>query len=133
MRPNTVPALLSAAALAATTLVALPAQAGFLARNGMGVERMSDGTISVEWRGKSGAPYFWCAVGDYVIRGLDMAPNTRIWRVSPPPRPAGAGVVFSLSPEGSAGKTGMLTIPDDGSLTAASAQDLCDEYLLDRN
>ena len=86
-------------ALATTCLVAafaLPAQA-FMATNDLIVEPASDGSFHVPYRGLNGASDFWCAAGDYVIRSLHMSPDTRIFRLSSPPRRAGQGITFSLS------------------------------------
>ena len=114
-------------ALATTCLVAafaLPAQA-FMATNDLIVEPASDGSFHVPYRGLNGASDFWCAAGDYVIRSLHMSPDTRIFRLSSPPRRAGQGVIFSLSSEGAKG-TGLLTFGDRRSVSAAHARQLCE-------
>ncbi|WP_096786300.1 hypothetical protein [Rhodobacter sp. CZR27] len=111
-----------AAVLAA--LSAVPA-AAFLADNGLQVRAMSDGTIHVMPSPGQGPAESWCAVGDYVIsRGLPT--NTRIWRLSEPPRRQGEGVRFGLSPEGAASRTGLFILGSkDASLSAIHARTLC--------
>jgi hypothetical protein len=118
-------------ALSAALLLALaaPAQA-FIARNGLVVEPAPGGTFEVPYRGLSGVSDFWCAAGDYVVRDLGMPADTRIFRVSSPPRRAGQGITFSLSPEG-AKKPGLLLLGDGGrGVSAAHARQLCDTPLL---
>ncbi|MEQ9039980.1 MAG: hypothetical protein RIE24_16645 [Silicimonas sp.] len=114
----------SAAALCATLALALPANA-FMARNSLVVEPRADGTFEVPYRGLSGASDFWCAAGDYVFRELGLPPETRIFRVSGPPRRSGQGITFSLSPEG-ATKTGLFILGDNRSVSAAHARQLCE-------
>lgn len=104
--------------------LALPAQA-FLATNDLIVEPASDGSFHVPYRGLNGASDFWCAAGDYVVRSLHLPSDTRIFRLSSPPRRAGQGVTFSLSPEG-ARNTGLLTFGDRRSVSAAHARQLCE-------
>ena len=117
---------LVALVLAATaTLAAAPAST-FQATNGLLVNPAPGAGFDIPYRGLSGASDFWCAAGDYVIRGLHLAPSTRIWRVSPPPRKAGEGIGFSLSPDGAATATGLAQLTPGGSLSAAHAQSLCD-------
>lgn len=113
-------------ALTAALLLALaaPAQA-FIARNGLVVEPAPGGTFEVPYRGLSGVSDFWCAAGDYVVRDLGMPADTRIFRVSSPPRRAGQGITFSLSPEG-AKKTGLLLLGDGRGVSAAHARQMCD-------
>ena len=113
------------ATLAASLTLALPAHA-FIAQNGLTVRPLSGDQFEVRYRGLSGAPHFWCSAGDYVIQKLGLPTATRIHRVSPPPRRAGEGVTFSLSPEG-ATKTGLITLYGSrDSLNAASARHYCD-------
>lgn len=114
-------------ALATASLMAglaLPAQA-FMATNDLIVEPASEGNFHVPYRGLNGASDFWCAAGDYVIRGLDLPPDTRIFRLSSPPRRAGQGVTFGLSPEG-ARNTGLFIFGDRRSVSAAHARQLCE-------
>lgn len=116
-------------ALVAVLATAAPASA-FLADNGLIVEKSADGVIDVPFRGLSGASDFWCAAGDYVIRRLHLPPATRIWRLSEPPRRSGEGIRFSLSPDGAATSSGLAKLPPGSSLTAADAQDLCQQSRL---
>lgn len=107
---------------------ALPAQ-GFIARNGLVVEPRPDGNFDVPYRGLSGASDFWCAAGDYVVRDLNLSPETRIFRLSSPPRRSGQGVTFSLSSEGAA-KTGLVLLGGGRSISASHARALCDAKML---
>lgn len=113
----------SLAAALAFGFAALPAQA-FIAQNDMIVHSEGMG-FHVEFKAGVGASDYWCAAGDYVIRDLGLARSTRIWRVSPPPRRAGEGISFTLSPEGAAASTGLAVWPDTGGLPAHHAQALC--------
>ena len=97
---------------------------GFIASNGLLVREAGDGTFEVPFRGESGDSEFWCAAGEYVIRSRNLAPTTRIYRLSPPPRRSGQGIVFSLSPEGAQNPGLFISSPDDG-LTASFARTLC--------
>ncbi|GAB4385614.1 hypothetical protein [Albidovulum sp.] len=118
-------------ALLAALLVALPAAApgaaAFTAENGLIVNRGAAGGFEVPWRGSARVTSFWCAAGDYVIRGLRMSPSTRIWRVSEPPRRAGEAITFALTPEGAARRSGLLILlgPENG-VTAAHAASFCE-------
>lgn len=111
--------------LTASVLIALaaPAQA-FIAKNSLVVSPSGDGSFTVPYRGLSGASDFWCAAGDYVVRGLNMPSDTRIYRLSSPPRRAGQGITFSLSPEG-AKRTGLALLGGGRSVSAAHARQLC--------
>ncbi|WP_444666749.1 hypothetical protein [Cereibacter changlensis] len=115
------------AALALTGALTVPAHA-FRAQNDLIVD--GSGTeFHVQASPGQGASQSWCAAGDYVIRDLGIAPTTRIWRTSEPPRRQGQGVSFSLTPEGAASKTGLLVLGAEGaSLTAAFAQQHCFRY-----
>ena len=97
----------------------------FLAENTLIVRAMGSDTFEVPYRGLNGPGDFWCAAGDYVIRELELPPNTRIYRTSSPPRRAGQGMTFSLSATG-AKKTGLVRLNRDRSVTAAHARGLCD-------
>lgn len=106
------------------SLLASPALA-FETRNGAEVQGSAE-HIEVQPTPGQASPESWCAAGDFVIRGLGMAGRTLIYRVSPPPRRGGEGVVFSLSPEGASERTGLLQIGvHDNAVTAAHAQALC--------
>lgn len=111
-------------ALILATATAFPAHA-FFAKNGLRVDESGKGTFNVPYRGLSGASDFWCAAGDYVIRDLNMPVTTRIYRLSSPPRRAGQGVQFSLSPKG-AKRTGLIRWGEGRGITASHARHLCD-------
>lgn len=116
--------ILSAVAVA---LAATPA-AAYLTQNDQIVRDLGGGRFEVTARAGLSGPDAWCAAGDYAIRFLGLPMATRIWRISEPPRPQGAGVVFSLSSEGAASRTGLAMLGrDDGSLPAVHAQALCDD------
>ncbi len=109
----------------ALTLVAVPAEA-FRAQNDMIVEPRGTGGFHVNYQGgRAGAPDFWCAAGDYVVRDLGRSPGTPIYRTASVPRRAGHGLEFSLSPKG-AKRTGLVTIfGSKTSVTAGAARALC--------
>lgn len=110
---------------------ALPAQA-FIAKNGLVVEARPDGSFEVPYRGLSGSSDFWCAAGDYVVRHLGLPADTRIFRLSSPPRRGGQGVTFSLSAEG-AKKPGLFLFSGSRSVSASHARALCDAKTLGVN
>ncbi|MGC1488533.1 MAG: hypothetical protein WA784_12185 [Albidovulum sp.] len=112
--------------LLAALVLATPAQA-FTAQNGLAVENTARG-FAVPWRGPSGAADFWCAAGDYVVRGLGQSPTTRIYRLTERPRPAGGAMAFSLSPEGAADATGIFTLigGQGAAMSAATAHFYCE-------
>lgn len=111
---------------AVTALPAVPARA-MLASNGMRVEPVGGVDFEVRFRAGESVQDYWCAAGDFAQRRLGARAVDRIFRVSPPPRRQGQGIVFSLSPDRSAGRTGMASFGgrDDGSLSVASAQGHC--------
>lgn len=111
-------------------LAASPAMA-FFSQNSLVVVDEGNGTFNVPFRGKSGDPEFWCAAGDYVIRGLGMPVSTRIFRLSEPPRRQGQGIRFSLNPEGAASRTGVavFTTGPTGSISATLAQSFCPQRI----
>ena len=112
--------LLAAAAVA----VASPA-AAYIAGNGLLVRAEADGSFVVLGSPGQGPAESWCAAGDYVIAS-GMPTNTRIWRLSEPPRRQGESVRFGLSPEGAASKTGLFILGSkDASLSAIHAAQLC--------
>lgn len=107
-------------------LVAFPgASDAFVAENGLVVEPGPARGFEVTYRGRSGAPAFWCAAGDYVTRHLGLRPTTRIYRVSTGPRRGGAAMRFSLDAEG-AKRPGLFIWSDDKGLTASFARQFCD-------
>lgn len=112
-------------AVAAVLMLASAAQA-YSARNGFTVQALPDGNFQVMNRGGLSAQNAWCAAGDYAMAVLGVNPSTPIWRISEPPRPRGANVVFSLSPVGAATSTGMATLGGGGaSIVAVSARNMC--------
>lgn len=106
------------------SLLASPAMA-FQARNDAQVTGTAAEIVVASRPGLSSAES-WCAGGDFVIRALGQPASTPLYRITPPPRRAGEAVIFSLSPEGAADRTGLLQIgAPDASLSAAHAQALC--------
>ena len=73
-------AIAATVCLAATFPFAAPAHA-FTAQNGLVVEPDANG-FAVPWRGMAGPADFWCAAGDYAIRGGLSCPasQARFWR-----------------------------------------------------
>jgi hypothetical protein len=117
-------ARLTAACLAAAILAG-PSQA-FVAENFKPVSPTGPDSFIVASHGDSVVREFWCAAGDYVLRGLRQPPATRIWRVSAPPQRATEGIEFSISSVG-AQMPGIALMGGDGrSLTAAAASQLCE-------
>lgn len=115
--------LLAAIALAASLTVS-PAQA-FVASNGLVVQRVNETDFFVPFRGRSGATAFWCAAGDFVVRRLEKSPGTRIFRLSPPPRRSGEGMLFSLSPEGAQDRGVLVWGSRDAGMSASLARTYC--------
>ena len=112
--------------LTAFLLAALPTAApAWLAQNGLVVEP-SAGGFTVPYRGLSGARDFWCAAGDYVVRELNLPPDTMIFRTSSPPRRSGQGISFSLSPE-NAKKPGIVLFSGNRGVSAALAREFCND------
>ena len=117
--------------LAIALLAATPASA-FIAENDLIVRSTGGVTFEVPYRGLSGASAFWCAAGDYVVRELHQPVTTKIYRTSSPPRRAGNGVTFSLSPEG-AKRTGLFVWGNPKGISASFARSLCviERYVVD--
>lgn len=113
--------------LGALIVVLAGPSAAFVAENRLTVAPSSAEDFSVHWRGLSGAPDFWCAAGDYVVRELNLPPTTRIHRVSGQ-RGRGEEMRFSLSRAG-AQPTGLFKLHGDPlSLSASHARLLCDRF-----
>lgn len=112
-------------ALVAALIAASPA-AAFTTRLGERVEAQGADGFQVLASPGQAASASWCAAGDYVLHALGLPPQTRIWRVSAPPRRQGEGVAFALAPEG-ATVTGLFMLGGDGTdgLSAAFAESLC--------
>ncbi len=104
-------------------LAASPASA-FIAENDLIVRSTGGTSFEVPFRGLSGASQFWCAAGDYVVRELNQPVSTKIFRTSSPPRRAGKGITFSLSPEG-ATRTGLFVLGNPKGISASFARSLC--------
>ena len=116
--------LRSAAAAFLFLATAVPSHA-FMAKNDLVVVPLGNGAFEVPYRGLSGTSDFWCAAGDYVVRELNLSPQTRVYRTSSPPRRAGQGVSFSLSAN-DAKRSGLVLHDGGRGLTAAHARQLCD-------
>lgn len=111
-------------AVALATLVLPRTAAAFTAQNGMVVDPRPDGSFTVNWTGRSGAPNFWCAAGDYAMQVLSLPGNTRIYRYDPPVRRAGQGITFGLD-AGRAQPSGLLKLQGGYGLAAAHARQFC--------
>lgn len=115
------------AALATSAAVTPAAAIDRIAPNLQNVTSTGPGTFTVSFRAGRGAPDYWCAAGEFVVKELNLSRTTRIWRTAPePPRPQGASVSFSLSPEGAV-HSGLAVISTSsrGGLTASHARQLC--------
>ncbi|MGL5010073.1 MAG: hypothetical protein ACRC6I_09330 [Paracoccaceae bacterium] len=112
------------AAFAALILSTLPAHA-YLAQNSLRVTGTAE-RFEVLASPGMGATRAWCAAGDFAITILGVPQSTPIWRLSEPPRKAGEGIAFALSPAGAASTSGLFQFgPSDASLTASAAKALC--------
>lgn len=105
--------------------LATPA-AAYLAQNGLTVAPAGQDSFHVSWTGKSGAPAFWCAAGDYAVRKLHLPPTTRIYRYDPPVRGQGEGITFGLDPT-RAQRTGLLRLQGGLGVSVANARTFCAE------
>ncbi len=106
-------------------LAAAPAHA-YQAKNDLTVTDLGNGQFEVRPRGGLSASAAWCAMGDYALRILDLPPTTPLWRVSEPPRASGQPILFALTGDGSASKTGLVILNEtDASLSAGFASELC--------
>lgn len=110
-------------ALAAALLAASPA-AAYRAQNGMIVEPIDGGTFEVSWSGRSGAPSFWCAAGDYVMRVLGLPGDVRIYRYDAPVRRQGENITFGLDPA-RAQSTGLFRLQGGSGVLAVQARQFC--------
>jgi hypothetical protein len=100
--------------------------AAWLAPNNQTIEQESESRFSVAARPGLSATQAFCAAGDYAVQALNLSPDARLWRVTPPPRRMGQGIGFSTTPEGAAGRTGLFLFgTDDGSVSVGFAQSLC--------
>ena len=112
------------AAGAALCLTACESE-GYLTTNRLLVIPTSPTEFTIPFRGLSGDSDFWCAAGDYVIRGLNMPPTTTIYRTSPPPRGGGEGIDFSLTPE-NAQDPGIAILSRGLGVSASFARNFCE-------
>lgn len=105
-------------------LLAFPAQA-FIAQNDMRVQPEGPRSFAVPYRGgMSASSDYWCAAGDFVIRGLRQNPSTRIYRLTPPPVRK-AGVSFSLDSAGAVASGMTVFGAKDIGIAASMAQQYC--------
>lgn len=97
------------AAAACITLIAAasPAMADFRAINGMWVKNLGKGEFLVQFEARPNETDYWCAAGDYAQRVLGATGKTRLYRVTPPPRKARQGIIFTLDASKSGGATGV--------------------------
>lgn len=100
--------------------------AAFVAENGLIVRSGGSAGFDVAWNGPAGASDFWCAAGDYAIRGLNLPTATRIYRYDAPWRRSGETVRFGLQ-ESLAQRTGLVRLQGGRGLTAAYARHFCDD------
>ena len=122
---------------AAVVVLGAGQAAAYRAENGHFVGPLEGERFIVEWRGgSSGETSFWCAASDYAKHKLGLPWQTRIWRISEPPRKRGEGVVFSLNSEGAAKRTGITGFTKGkrdrrarANMTLASAFRYCGERL----
>ena len=105
-------------------LATSPAQA-FVASNGLIVEQVNATDFFVPFRGRGAASSFWCAAGDFVVQRLGMSPATRVFRLSPPPRRAGDGILFSLNAEGAQDRGVQVWGSRDAGMSASLARTYC--------
>ena len=82
--------------------------------------------FEVKFKAGFGAPEFWCAAGRFADNQR-LSGGTRIYRLTPTPRPQGSGMVFTFSPPpGGAQPTGLSRISSNpDSLSAFEARDQC--------
>lgn len=116
-----------AAALVIAALAGgMPGTAGaWPAQNGLSVDGSGE-SFTVDYRPGSRTSDYWCAAGDFVIGHLGLRPDTRVFRLTPERARPGQDLRFSVTQAGGAG-TGLVVIGrDDGSLSAATAQQLCE-------
>jgi hypothetical protein len=102
--------------------LATPATA-FVPQLQMRVDPGSDSDFTVRYAAPARLTDYWCAAGTYVTRTLRLPDNTRVYRLSPPPRGAGQGIAFTLDASRSAGETGLSTFggKQDGGMSAGVA------------
>lgn len=106
--------------LAALTL-ASPAWASL---DRLPITQDSSTDFTVGYKARAGLNNYWCAAGRYVTETLELPDDTRIYRLSPPPRKAGQGITFTLDPAKSSGETGLSIFGglQDGGVSASGVQ-----------
>lgn len=114
------PSLAAAVAVAALSAFSSPALADFRAINGMWVRDLGKGEFLVRYEARLNETDFWCAAGDYARRVLGASGKTRLYRVTPPPRKAGQGIIFTLDAAKSGGDTGISSYGKDAAKDSLS-------------
>lgn len=91
-----------------------------------------DEPFEVRFKAGNGPGDYWCAAGRYTSF-VGRPPSTRIYRISPSPRPQGEGVTFSfVRPPGGGQPTGLVTVGSADSLSSSAARQQCDLLRLQR-
>jgi hypothetical protein len=82
--------------------------------------------FEVRFKAGYGAPDFWCAAGRFA-ENQRLPSGTRIYRLTPTPRPQASPVVFTFTPPaGGAQPTGLNRISSNpDSLSSFEARDQC--------
>jgi hypothetical protein len=83
--------------------------------------------FEVRFKAGLGAPDYWCAAGRFADQQR-LSGSTRIYRLTPNPRPQGSGMIFTFVPPapGEAQPTGLMRISSNNdSLSAFQARDQC--------
>jgi hypothetical protein len=105
-------------------LLSAPSALAFTAANGMTVSSDSARSFVVApSRAQTAATDFWCAAGDFAIRGLGLRPSTRLYRMT-----SGSGkkgMRFSLDETGSVPSGVTVFGSKDSGLSASLAQVYC--------
>lgn len=127
-------AALSTLALVSLAACSLPqgGEAGrtFIASNRLEVHATGPQSFRVDpgaW-GLTGATDYWCAAGEYAQQVLGQDPAVFVYRTSPPPRHAGEGIDFSLSPA-HAQKSGVFRVgnSNEGFRVGEATSSFCNE------
>ncbi len=137
---HTAPLALAAVALAGCAgSLGDPATRNFTPVNNQIVlaQTANPGQFEVVSRGGAGGPEFWCAAGDYVIRGLGVNPSTRVSLTRPVgpslgvPGARGVGYTVGALPASERpGASVFVSVKDVGaSMPAIVAQSLCEPIL----
>ncbi len=121
---------LKLAGLAVLWMIAAGPAAAFMAQNGMVVRPVGETSFEVNWSGRSGAPNFWCAAGDYAMQVLGLPGNARIYRYDAPGRRAGESIAFGLDPA-KGQPTGLIRLQGGRGVLAVHARQFC--FSVDRH